>query len=123
MLLWGFGIPNANLGDPFTSGLGEFDFNGNNGGNSDAFGDGLGVARCNCPLIESEQQFQVVTNWTKTRGNHIFKFGADVRYAENLRVPSDANQQVCTTSPMAILRTAVRAAWLWLVFSWETPGA
>ena len=87
-----FGIPNANLGDPFTSGLGEFDFNGNNGGNSDAFGDGLGVARCNCPLIESEQQFQVVTNWTKTRGNHIFKFGADVRYAENLRVPSDSNR-------------------------------
>jgi hypothetical protein len=88
----GFGIPNANLGDLFTSGLGEFDFNGNNGGTSDAFGDGLGVARCNCPLIESEQQFQAVTNWTKTRGNHIFKFGADVRYAENLRVPSDSNR-------------------------------
>ena len=59
---------------------------------SDAFGDGLGVARCNCPLIESEQQFQCVTNWTKTRGNHTFKFGADVRYAENLRVPSDSNR-------------------------------
>ncbi len=86
------GIPNANLGDAFTSGWGEFDFNGNNGGNSDAFGDGLGVARCNCPLIESEQQFQFVTNWTKTRGNHTFKFGADVRYAENLRVPSDSNR-------------------------------
>ena len=26
----GAGIPNANLGDNFTSGLGEFDFNGNN---------------------------------------------------------------------------------------------
>jgi outer membrane receptor protein involved in Fe transport len=88
----GFGIPNANLGDAFTSGLGEFDFNGNNGGTSDAFGDGLGVARCNCPLIESEQQFQFVTNWTKTHGNHTFKFGADVRYAENLRVPSDSNR-------------------------------
>ncbi|MGH9510818.1 MAG: TonB-dependent receptor domain-containing protein [Terriglobales bacterium] len=88
----GFGIPNANLGDRFTSGLGEFDFNGNNGGTSDAFGDGLGVARCNCPLIESEQQFQGVTNWTKTHGNHTFKFGADVRFAENLRVPSDSNR-------------------------------
>jgi hypothetical protein len=87
-----FGIPNANLGDAFTSGLGEFDFNGNNNGTSDAFGDGLGVARCNCPLIESEQQFQWVTNWTKIRGNHTFKFGADVRYAENLRVPSDSNR-------------------------------
>ena len=86
------GIPNANLGDAFTSGWGEFDFNGKNGGNSDAFGDGLGVARCNCPLIESEQQFQFVTNWTKTHGNHTFKFGADVRFAENLRVPSDSNR-------------------------------
>ena len=83
----GFGIPNANLGDAFTSGLGQFNFNGNA-----EFGDGLGVARCNCPLVESEQQFQFVTNWTKTHGNHTFKFGADVRYAENLRVPSDSNR-------------------------------
>jgi len=88
----GFGIPNANLGDAFTSGLGEFDFNGQNNQNSDAFGDGLGVARCNCPLIENEQQFQFVTNWTKAHGNHSFKFGADVRFAENLRVPSDSNR-------------------------------
>jgi outer membrane receptor protein involved in Fe transport len=83
-----FGIPNANFGDNFTSGLGEFDMDGT-GSN---FGDGLGVGRCNCPLIESEQQFQFVTNWTKIKGNHQFKFGADVRYAENLRVPSDSNR-------------------------------
>jgi hypothetical protein len=46
-----FGIPNANLTGSqalFTSGLGEFDMDGT-GSN---FGDGLGVARCNCPLIE-----------------------------------------------------------------------
>ena len=83
-----FGIPNANLGDRFTSGLGEFDMDGT-GSN---FGDGLGVARCNCPLIENEQQYQFVTNWTKMKGNHQFKFGADVRYATNLRVPSDSNR-------------------------------
>ncbi len=83
-----FGIPNANMGDNFTSGLGEFDMDGT-GSN---FGDGLGVARCNCPLVESEQQFQFVTNWTKMKGNHQFKFGADVRYAQNLRVPSDSNR-------------------------------
>jgi Carboxypeptidase regulatory-like domain/TonB dependent receptor len=83
-----FGIPNANLGDKFTSGLGEFDMDGT-GSN---FGDGLGVARCNCPLIESEQQFQWVANMTKIHGNHQFKFGADVRYAQNLRVPSDSNR-------------------------------
>src|SRR5262249_42238287 len=53
---------------------------------------GLGVARCNCPLTESEQQFQFVNNWSKLVGNHTFKFGADLRYAENLRIPSDANR-------------------------------
>jgi hypothetical protein len=45
------------------------------------WGDGLGVARCNCPLTESEQQFQWVTNITKIHGNHQFKFGGDFRYA------------------------------------------
>jgi carboxypeptidase family protein/TonB-dependent receptor-like protein len=101
----GFGIPNANLSGPeaaFTSGLGGFLLNqtvSSSSANTGAFsnptvswGDGLGVGRCNCPLLESEQQFQWVTNWTKIKGNHIFKFGADVRYAMNLRVPSDANR-------------------------------
>jgi hypothetical protein len=91
-----FGIPNANLGDNFTSGLGEFDMQNSSGSNTSTnlsnFGDGLGVARCNCPLIESEQQFQWVGNMTKIRGNHQFKFGADIRYAQNLRVPSDSNR-------------------------------
>ncbi len=87
-----FGIPNANMGDNFTSGLGEFDMTNQGGNNLSNFGDGLGVARCNCPLIEREQQFQFVTNWTKMHGNHQFKFGADVRYAQNLRVPSDSNR-------------------------------
>ncbi len=91
-----FGIPNANLGDNFTSGLGEFDMDNGSGSNTSSnlsnFGDGLGVARCNCPLVESEQQFQWVGNMTKMKGNHQFKFGADVRYAQNLRVPSDSNR-------------------------------
>lgn len=86
-----FGIPNANLGDNFTSGLGEFDMDPNNPDFSN-FGDGLGVARCNCPLIERERQFQWVANVTKIKGNHQFKFGADFRYARNLRVPSDSNR-------------------------------
>ena len=50
------------------------------------------MARCNCPLTEREDQFQIVNNWTKTRGNHIIKFGADIRYARNLRIPSDNNR-------------------------------
>ncbi len=91
-----FGIPNANLGDNFTSGLGEFDMDNSSGSNTSSnlsnFGDGLGVARCNCPLIERERQFQFVGNITKIKGNHQFKFGADIRYARNLRVPSDSNR-------------------------------
>jgi hypothetical protein len=102
-----FGIPGANTSDPKTGGLGYFGLAGspgslsgagcapNNGGAGcviSSFGDGLGVARCNCPLTESEQQVQFVNNWTKTKGNHIIKFGADIRYALNLRIPSDNNR-------------------------------
>ncbi len=101
----GFGIPGANTADPKTAGLGSFQLGGDpisgfagapaNAGQGlviSSFGDGLGVARCNCPLTESEQQFQFVNNWTKMRGNHQIKFGADIRYAMNLRIPSDNNR-------------------------------
>jgi hypothetical protein len=99
-----FGIPNANTGDPKTAGLGSFilgpdpntgEAGAPNNGNAlaiSSFGDGLGVARCNCPLTEREDQFQFVNNWTKTKGNHIIKVGADIRYARNLRIPSDNNR-------------------------------
>jgi outer membrane receptor protein involved in Fe transport len=86
-----FKIPNMNLGEEqafATSGLPRFVMDGV----MSDFGDGLNVARCNCPLTESEQQFQFVNNWTKVMGNHQVKFGADMRYAMNLRVPSDANR-------------------------------
>lgn len=95
------------LGPPTTGGISAFKTSSN--GNSSngavngalgstasdgswAFGDGLSPARCNCPLTESEQQFQFVNNWTRTQGNHTFKFGADIRYAMNLRVPSDQSR-------------------------------
>ena len=102
-----FGIPGLNSGPgiqgpPITGGLSGFIFTtgGNGGGNgaisgsngSNGFGDGLNVGRCNCPLTESEQQFQFVNNWTRSQGNHTIKFGADIRYAQNLRVPSDASR-------------------------------
>ncbi|HTF22640.1 MAG TPA: TonB-dependent receptor [Candidatus Limnocylindria bacterium] len=56
------------------------------------FGYSLGVNQCNCPLTESEHQYQFVNNWTNIRGKHTIKFGADVRYAYNLRVPSDSHR-------------------------------
>lgn len=97
-----FGVPGLNLGTPVTGGLSSFFFQGNGlsngtgstaaGANSGAFGDGLNVGRCNCPLIEKEDQFQWVNNWTRILGNHQIKFGGDIRYAKNLRVPSDSNR-------------------------------
>jgi len=96
-----FGIPGLNsgpgiVGPPETGGLSGFLFSGagsiSGSNGSNGFGDGLNVGRCNCPLTESEQQFQFVNNWTRTQGNHTIKFGADIRFAENLRVPSDASR-------------------------------
>ena len=63
-----------------------------NGSNNSVFGQALGFTHCNCPLIEHEDQFQVANNWTKTLGNHAVKFGVDLRYARNLRVPSDTDR-------------------------------
>jgi outer membrane receptor protein involved in Fe transport len=93
-------LPNTNCatgisGLPTTGGLSGFLFS--NGGDASKgifsnFGNGLNVARCNCPLTESEQQFQFVNNWTRSQGNHTFKFGADIRRAYNLRVPSDQHR-------------------------------
>jgi outer membrane receptor protein involved in Fe transport len=76
------GIPGVNLGDPLTSGM-PFVFVDGQQGDQFFFGH-----LCGCPLLENEQQFQWVSNWTQTAGNHVFKWGADLRYAQNLRVAS-----------------------------------
>jgi hypothetical protein len=84
-----YGTPDINIADlNVTNGSGAN--NAQNGGAQ--FGTGLNMNHCNCPLKEKEDQFQVVNNWTKTIGNHAVKFGVDLRYARNLRVPSDADR-------------------------------
>ncbi len=83
------GIPGLNLDNTFTSGMPAFFINGTGGFN---FGYSLGNNQCNCPLDEEENQWQFVNNWTHIRGNHTIKFGADIRYAQNLRVPSDRHR-------------------------------
>jgi hypothetical protein len=83
------GIPGLNLDNNFTSGLFGGFVEGNRGFN---FGSGLGVNRCNCPLNEDEKQMQLVANVTRLVQNHTVKFGADVRRAWNLRVPSDRHR-------------------------------
>lgn len=94
------GAPGLNTGTNFTAGAPAFGltdaggFGGppNNQSAGPQYGSGLSINRCNCPLVEREDQFQIVNNWTKTIGNHAVKFGADLRYARNLRVPSDTNR-------------------------------
>lgn len=85
------GIPGLNVDQNFNSGMPAFFINGYGGGLF-KFGYALGVNGCNCPLIQDENQYQFVNNWTKIQGNHTFKFGADIRRAHNLRVPSDRHR-------------------------------
>ena len=83
------GLPGLNTGSESTSGLPAFYINGNGGFD---FGYALGVNQCNCPLSETENHFQWVNNWTKISGNHTIKFGADVRRAQQQRIPSDSHR-------------------------------
>ncbi len=85
------GIPGLNLDKTYTSGMPYFDIQ-DAGVGDDKLGYGLGVNQCNCPLTQSERQIQFVDNLTKIHGNHSFKFGVDLRYAMNLRVPSDSHR-------------------------------
>src|SRR5258706_4875125 len=80
------GIPGLNNDNFFTSGLPYFDLTGDA---EEKFGYSLGVNQCNCPLAEQESQLQFVNNTSKMHGNHNFRFGFDLRFARNLRVPSD----------------------------------
>jgi Carboxypeptidase regulatory-like domain/TonB dependent receptor len=97
------GIPGVNLGTNFTSGASGFNLadvgstslspNPSNTQSTGAqYGSDLNITRCNCPLSEHEDQYQIVNNWTKIISNHSMKFGADLRYARNLRVPSDVDR-------------------------------
>jgi outer membrane receptor protein involved in Fe transport len=89
------GIPGLNV-DDFSRGMPAFLLNGygpgGNTGNQFNFGYALQFARCNCPLRQNERQFQFVNNWTMLQGNHTIKFGADIRRAMNLRIPSDRHR-------------------------------
>lgn len=79
------GLPNLNQGTLDTSGLPTFNV-------EDGSVSNFGTQGCNCPLQESEQVFQVADNWTVIHGNHSIRFGADLRYAMNLRNASDFNR-------------------------------
>jgi len=86
------GIPGLNLDKTYTSGLPGFFINEPGGTGNIQLGYALGINGCNCPLTETERQYQFIDNVSKIMGNHTLKFGADIRYALNLRVPSDAHR-------------------------------
>ncbi len=83
-------VPGLNQDPIFTSGMPFFDIGGPAGGFR--FGYSLGANQCNCPLDQEEQQWQWVSNWITTRGDHTYKFGADIRWAQNRRIPSDSHR-------------------------------
>ena len=79
------GIPGLNdPGRPDTWGLPDLNINGT--------GSFIMGYRCNCPLNEQDLEYQGVTNWTKIRGAHTFKVGADMRRRRNKRLPSDQHR-------------------------------
>ncbi|MFN2516984.1 MAG: TonB-dependent receptor domain-containing protein [Pyrinomonadaceae bacterium] len=82
------GIPGLNV-DSNSSGMPFFDIQGTGG---TKLGFALDPNGCNCPLIQQEHQIQFVNNWTLLRTDHTYRFGVDLRWAQNLRVPSDAHR-------------------------------
>jgi Carboxypeptidase regulatory-like domain/TonB dependent receptor len=83
------GLPGLNLGTQATSGMPAFYINGDGGFD---FGYALGVNACNCPLKETENQFDWMTNWTKLHGNHSIKWGVEIPRDQQQRVPSDEHR-------------------------------
>ncbi len=71
-----FGIPGVNL-DAFTSGMTAF--------NGTGFSNPLIGYSASVPWVRAETDFDFVNNWTKTVGNHTFKFGGNfIRIRDDL---------------------------------------
>ena len=83
------GLLGLNRGEADTSGMPAFYINGNGGFD---FGYALGVNGCNCPLSETENQFQWVNNWTKQHGNHTIEWGVDIRRNQQRRMDSSTHR-------------------------------
>jgi hypothetical protein len=86
------GIPGLNLGTSDTSGNPDYLFTNSTLSNLGANITYNGTQICNCPLNQSEKEFQFTNNWTRTAGNHTIRFGGDLRLAEQLRSASDTNR-------------------------------
>jgi len=85
------GISAAATGNPFATGLPDFEIPALPGFSGDylRLGYSTSANSCACPLREREQQFQFVNNWTRSIGEHMVKFGADLRFLQNYRLQND----------------------------------
>ena len=61
-------------------------------------------------FLQTENQFQIVNNWTHTLGNHTIRFGADARYSLNHLVGLDNNNVRSGNFHFAATATAGPAA-------------
>ena len=68
------GIPNANLGNMWSSGLSEISVNG--------YDVPMLGTSASLPWRRSSTNFEIANNWTKIKGNHIIKWGFDGRYEQ-----------------------------------------
>ncbi|HEV2484969.1 MAG TPA: carboxypeptidase regulatory-like domain-containing protein [Terracidiphilus sp.] len=67
------GVPGVNIsGQPFTAGQVGITING-------GFSNPIVGYSASLPWIRAESNIDMVNNWTKVKGNHTFKFGADLR--------------------------------------------
>ena len=75
------GIPGVNQGDlSLNGGLPQFNI------------DGLSEYGTSAnQFLQTENQFQIVNNWTHSLGNHTIRFGGDIRYSLNHLVGLDNN--------------------------------
>jgi hypothetical protein len=88
----GLGIPGLNLGTADTSGNPDYLFTNSTLSNLGANISYNGTQICNCPLNQSEKEYEFANNWTLTKGNHTFRFGGDLRFADQIRSASDTNR-------------------------------
>jgi outer membrane receptor protein involved in Fe transport len=98
------GIPNANVGDlSLNGGLPQFNIdsasNGTNGGGNIEYGTSANQ------FLQTASQFQLVNNWSHTKGTHNIKFGGDVRYGKNHVVGLDNNNVRSGNYKFAAIRT------------------
>ncbi len=84
------GIPNANVGDlALNGGLPQFNIDVPNSGGNGSSNVEYGTSANQ--FLQTENQFQIVDNWTHTIGSHNIRFGGDIRYALNHLVGLDNN--------------------------------